>query len=120
VTIIINRLEDLHQNERQAKVGFRNSIAQCLNTHIKKYYMTLTDKNIYVIERPPYRLGANNEKEYESPYLSINMRTKEICNNPEAEFIELRENDFYKLNIFKEGDNTNNRKFYDKLCEYVN
>jgi hypothetical protein len=62
VTIIINRLEDFHQFERQARVGFRTSISQCPNSDVRRYYMSLTDKDIYVIERPPYRLGTNNEK----------------------------------------------------------
>lgn len=33
--------------------------------------------------------------------------------------MELKDHDYYTLNIFKEGDNENNNKFYNKLKEFV-
>jgi hypothetical protein len=33
--------------------------------------------------------------------------------------MELKRNDYYSLNIFKEGDNENNLHFYNKLKDYV-
>lgn len=39
--------------------------------------------------------------------------------NHEAEFIKLKESDYYTLNIFKEGDNINNKAFLNKIDEYM-
>lgn len=71
-----------------------------------------------MIERPPYRLGENGEDVHEMPCEAINRKMIAICNNKQAEFLKLGEHDYYSLNIFKEGDNRNNKEFYDKLVNF--
>ncbi len=50
--------------------------------------------------------------------MEMNKRAKKICNDKDAEFMELGENDYYTLNIFKAGDHENNEKFYNKLKSF--
>ncbi len=47
--------------------------------------------------------------------MEMNKRAKKICNDNDAKFMELGENDYYTLNIFKAGDHENNKIFYNKL-----
>lgn len=81
VTIIINRIEDLQHNEYNARKGFRDSIATCQNADLKKFYHTITDNRICVIERPEYRKSVNGESKYEEPYINMNLKTREIMQN---------------------------------------
>ena len=48
----------------------------------------------------------------------MNLKTKDIMINQQAEFIKLKESDYYSLNIFEEGDNVNNNAFLHKMEEY--
>lgn len=49
----------------------------------------------------------------------MNLKTKDIMMNNEAQFIKLKESDYYMLNIFKQGDNQNNKAFLGKIDEYM-
>lgn len=65
VTIIINKIEDLKNNEKNAKKGFRESIGACQNADLKKFYQGIIDNRIYVLESPEYRKSAKGESKYE-------------------------------------------------------
>lgn len=119
VTIVINRIEDLKYNEKGARKGFRDSIATCQNANIKMFYHGITDNRISVIEKPEYRQSANGESKYEEPYIGMNLKTKEIMMNQQAEFIKLKDIDYKTLNIFKMGDNAKNNAFLSKMEEYM-
>ncbi len=49
----------------------------------------------------------------------MNKRTREICHDSEAQFMQLGQNDYYTLNIFKEGDQENNKHFFEKLKTFL-
>lgn len=73
ITIVINRIEDLKNKEKDARKGFRDSIATCANTKLKMFYQGITDNRISVIEWPEYRKSANGESRYEEPYINMNL-----------------------------------------------
>lgn len=52
VTIVINKIEDLKHNEMSARRGFRDSLATCTNAELKRFYHSITDNRICVLERP--------------------------------------------------------------------
>lgn len=64
VNIIINRVQEAAANTGLAAACFRDTVIQSTIPGLSKFYGSITNKNIFVIERPPYKKGPNGEDKH--------------------------------------------------------
>lgn len=64
VNIIINRVQEVPVNSGPATACFRDTVIRSNIDGLSKYYGSITNKNIFVVERPPYKKGPNGEEKH--------------------------------------------------------
>jgi len=83
------------------------------NPKIKKYFDIIAPQRIHVLFRPLYKENIS-KTDWEEDYPFLTKHMQELCADKNANFHTIK-NFKTKVNIFKEGDNTENEKFRDLL-----